>query len=83
MNRNNNNYEREMLWFTLILVIAAVVVSIVFFMTLNDRHENSADFKTPIQKKAVRTEIETHEIRCVEQTSNFCAKYKVFKITKE
>lgn len=83
MNRNNNNYEREMLWFTLILVIAAVVVSIVFFMTLNNRHENSADFKAPIQKKAVSTEIETHEIRCVEQTSNFCAKYKVFKIIKE
>ena len=79
----DNSYEREMLWFTLILVIAAVVVSIVFFMTLNDRHENSADFKAPIQKKAARTEIETHEIRCVEHKSNFCVRYKVFKIIKE
>lgn len=34
-------------------------------------------------KEQVTTEINTHEIRCVEQTSNFCVRYKVFKIIKE
>ena len=82
MNRNKNDYERDMLWFTLILVIAAVVVSIVFFVTLNENQENEKNPKKPMQK-VVSTEIETHEIRCVEHTSNFCAKYKVFKIIKE
>lgn len=34
-------------------------------------------------KEQVTTEINTHEIRCVEHTSNFCVRYKVFKIIKE
>lgn len=46
-------------------------------------------FDEPKPKKQVqtipehKTEIMTHEIRCVEHTSNFCVRYKVFKIIKE
>ena len=51
-------------------------------LSINENQENEKNLKKPMQK-VVSTEIETHEIRCVEQTSNFCVKYKVFKIIKE
>ena len=68
----------------IVFIIAVAVVSLIFvmFTAVNENQENEKNPKKPMQK-VVSTEIETHEIRCVEQTSNFCAKYKVFKIIKE
>ena len=68
----------------IVFIIAVAVVSLIFvmFTAVNENQENEKNPKKPMQK-VVSTEIETHEIRCVEHTSNFCAKYKVFKIIKE
>ena len=76
-----SSLEKEMI---IVFVIAVTVVSVIFLMftAVNENQENEKNLKKPMQK-VVSTEIETHEIRCVEQTSNFCAKYKVFKIIKE
>ena len=76
-----SSLEKEMI---IVFIIAVTVVSVIFLMftAVNENQENEKNFKKPMQK-VVSTEIETHEIRCVEQTSNFCAKYKVFKIIKE
>lgn len=76
-----SSLEKEMI---IVFIIAVAVVSVIFLMftVVNENQENEKNFKKPMQK-VVSTEIETHEIRCVEHTSNFCAKYKVFKIIKE
>ena len=76
-----SSLEKEMI---IVFIIAVTVVSVIFLMftAVNENQENEKNFKKPMQK-VVSTEIETHEIRCVEHTSNFCAKYKVFKIIKE
>lgn len=76
-----SSLEKEMI---IVFVIAVTVVSVIFLMftAVNENQENEKNPKKPMQK-VVSTEIETHEIRCVEHTSNFCAKYKVFKIIKE
>lgn len=76
-----SSLEKEMI---IVFIIAVTVVSVIFlvFTAVNENQENEKNFKKPMQK-VVSTEIETHEIRCVEHTSNFCAKYKVFKIIKE
>lgn len=76
-----SSLEKEMI---IVFVIAVAVVSVIFLMftAVNENQENEKNIKKPMQK-VVSTEIETHEIRCVEHTSNFCAKYKVFKIIKE
>ena len=76
-----SSLEKEMI---IVFIIAVTVVSVIFLMftVVNENQENEKNFKKPMQK-VVSTEIETHEIRCVEHTSNFCAKYKVFKIIKE
>lgn len=76
-----SSIEKEMI---IVFVIAVTVVSVIFvmFTAVNENQENEKKLKKPVQK-VVSTEIETHEIRCVEHTSNFCAKYKVFKIIKE
>lgn len=76
-----SSLEKEMI---IVFVIAVAVVSVIFvmFTAVNENQENEKNPKKPMQK-VVSTEIETHEIRCVEHTSNFCAKYKVFKIIKE
>ena len=76
-----SSLEKEMI---IVFIIAVTVVSVIFLMftAVNENQENEKNPKKPMQK-VVSTEIETHEIRCVEQTSNFCAKYKVFKIIKE
>ena len=75
-----SSLEKEMI---IVFIIAVTVVSVIFvmFTAVNENQENEKNLK-PMQK-VVSTEIETHEIRCVEHTSNFCAKYKVFKIIKE
>lgn len=76
-----SSLEKEMI---IVFIIAVTVVSVIFvmFTAMNENQENEKNLKKPMQK-VISTEIETHEIRCVEQTSNFCAKYKVFKIIKE
>lgn len=75
-----SNVEKEMI---IVFIIAVTVVSVIFLMfTAVNENQNEKNLKKPMQK-VVSTEIETHEIRCVEHTSNFCAKYKVFKIIKE
>ena len=76
-----SSLEKEMI---IVFIIAVTVVSVIFLMftAVNENQENEKNFKKTMQK-VVSTEIETHEIRCVEHTSNFCAKYKVFKIIKE
>ena len=76
-----SSLEKEMI---IVFIIAVTVVSVIFLMfaAVNENQENEKNPKKPMQK-VVSTEIETHEIRCVEHTSNFCAKYKVFKIIKE
>jgi signal transduction histidine kinase len=76
-----SSLEKEMI---IVFIIAITVVSVIFvmFTAVNENQENEKNLKKPMQK-VISTEIETHEIRCVEQTSNFCAKYKVFKIIKE
>lgn len=76
-----SSLEKEMI---IVFIIAVTVVSVIFvmFTAVNENQENEKNLKKTMQK-VVNTEIETHEIRCVEQTSNFCAKYKVFKIIKE
>lgn len=76
-----SSLEKEMI---IVFIIAVTVVSVIFvmFTAVNENQKNEKNLKKPMQK-VISTEIETHEIRCVEQTSNFCAKYKVFKIIKE
>lgn len=61
------------------VVTASVLVMIV--MICPDKTIPSEGQKPQVQN--VKTEVLTHEIRCVEQTSNFCVRYKVFKIIKE
>lgn len=60
------------------IVTASVLVMIV--MICPDKTIPSEEQKP---KEQVTTEVLTHEIRCVEHTSNFCVRYKVFKIIKE
>lgn len=76
-----SSLEKEMI---IVFIIAVTVISVIFvmFTAVNENQENERNLTKPMQK-VVSTEIETHEIRCVEHTSNFCAKYKVFKIIKE
>lgn len=76
-----SSLEKEMI---IVFIIAVTVVSVIFvmFTAVNENQENEKNLKKPMQK-VVSTEIETHEIRCVEHTNNFCARYKVFKIIKE
>ena len=71
-----SNVEKEMI---IVFIIAVTVVSVIFLMftAVNENQENEKNLKKPMQK-VVSTEIETHEIRCVEYTSNFCAKYSEF-----
>ncbi len=76
-----SSLEKEMI---IVFIIAVTVVSVIFvmFTAVNENQENEKNLNKPMQK-VVSTEIETHEIRCVEHTSNFCVRYKVFKIIKE
>lgn len=76
-----SSIEKEMI---IVFIIAVMVISVIFLMftAVNENQENERNLTKPMQK-VVSTEIETHEIRCVEHTSNLCAKYKVFKIIKE
>lgn len=76
-----SSLEKEMI---IVFIIAVTVVSVIFLMftAVNENQENEKNLNKPMQK-VVNTEIETHEIRCVEHTSNFCVRYKVFKIIKE
>lgn len=76
-----SSLEKEMI---IVFIIAVTVVSVIFvmFTAVNENQKNEKNLKKPMQK-VISTEIETHEIRCVEHTINFCAKYKVFKIIKE
>ncbi len=62
-------------------ILAFIVTALVLVVIWPDKTIPSEEQKPQVQK--VKTEVLTHEIRCVEQTSNFCAKYKVFKIIKE
>ena len=76
-----SNVEKEMI---IVFVIAVTVISVIFVLlrAVNENQENDKNLKKPMQK-VVSTEIVTHDIRCVEPTSNFCVRYKVFKIIKE
>ena len=63
----------------LLIFFAGLMIYSIFFE--EDKTIPSEEQKPQVQK--VKTEVLTHEIRCVEHTSNFCVRYKVFKIIKE
>ena len=63
----------------LFILFAGMMIYSIFFE--EDKTIPSEEQKPQVQN--VKTEVLTHEIRCVEQTSNFCVRYKVFKIIKE
>lgn len=63
----------------LLILLAGLMIYSIFFE--EDKTIPSEEQKPQVQQ--VKTEVLTHEIRCVEHTSNFCVRYKVFKIIKE
>lgn len=75
------NKDKEISNFTaciLAFIVTALVLVVIWpvYKTIPSKEQKP-------QVQQVKTEVLTHEIRCVEQTSNFCVRYKVFKIIKE
>ena len=77
------NEDKEISNFTacILAFISTALILCIISIIWPDKTIPSEEQKPQVQK--VKTEIMTHEIRCVEHTSNFCARYKVFKIIKE
>lgn len=75
------NKDKEISNFTaciLAFIVTALVLVVIWpvYKTIPSKEQKP-------QVQQVKTEVLTHEIRCVEHTSNFCVRYKVFKIIKE
>lgn len=75
--------NNENKWIVCVVILAVWIIGCLSYAVFIKSDNIIPPVEQKPQVQNVKTEVLTHEIRCVEHTSNFCVRYKVFKIIKE